>query len=889
MAATVITVVIALLAVIAALWTTQDGSGWLQRLTTSKAPSPASSEPQETFPPLDFEALREYTRANSLNAFRWGTYRSGFYYGLRSRSYPYAVSAGLLWSSSHEDISQLRHECRQEDRLQKYGWLQHDGRTYGMQSIEDQFNRVELKTYYQRVNQGQATDGWASRISVLPLEPRDERLKRKKVDQTKLSLFYYVDLGCGDETVTHPCRSKLQGLLDVVAEPTTQTCGGDDIFSCTTLTFQSEGLNDAEDAPLEFLVQAQLKTRVGASIKKAELRYGSLKDAGVVNIKERLVASAERPTPQEDAEVVLDNIIEEGTSVVVIQVIVEFDAAENVVQEGDITLDVVMNEGSTTTPDQLATQIAQLDETLAASETSFQQKFEDAFQLSTKGFNSSEIAFAQAAFGNLIGGISFFYGSSLVQHDPFDPTVLESDPKPLFTAVPSRSFFPRGFVWDEGFHQLGISVFDEEITRDIMVHWLGLMEEDGYIAREQILGETARHRVPGEFLVQHVEHANPPTLLLALEKIITYVELDQRRDTMAFIRRIFPFLKRWYEWLVRTQRGVVFNDELATFRWRGRNANDGKLISNTLSSGLDDYPRASTVSDEEMHVDLLCWMIKASGILAKVADLGGLGTEKIYFIRQRDHFRAGLERVHWNEEYQSFFDLGDHSEDGHIEQQVVIRCRNDQGHIRDATTPYEALRQQQQRCPPSHPNYMFPLGDGQGGLKLQPVFVPGSIRFQHVRHVGYVSLFPLLLKLLPADSPKLEALLVQIADPSQLWSPFGLRSMSTRDLFYEQENAQGDNPYWRGSIWINMNYLAISALHHYAGISGPYQTHAQQIYNSLRKNVISNIYSEYTRSGYLWEQYSGNINAGDHYGRGQRCHPFSGWTALVVNIMAENY
>lgn len=58
---------------------------------------------------------------------------------------------------------------------------------------------------------------------------------------------------------------------------------------------------------------------------------------------------------------------------------------------------------------------------------------------------------SMAGLSNMLGGIGYFFGSSLVK---VGEKVLQTPPAALLTAVPSRSFFPRGFLWDEGFHQV---------------------------------------------------------------------------------------------------------------------------------------------------------------------------------------------------------------------------------------------------------------------------------------------------------------------------------------------------------------------------------------------------------------------------------------------------
>jgi len=131
---------------------------------------------------------------------------------------------------------------------------------------------------------------------------------------------------------------------------------------------------------------------------------------------------------------------------------------------------------------------------------------------------------------------------------------------------------------------------------------------------------------------------------------------------------------------------------------------------------------------------------------------------------------------------------------------------------------------------------------------------------------------------IPSDSPKLLNILNLLHDSNHLWTRCGIRSLSISDKFF----GEGEN-YWKGPIWININYLVVASLYKNYIHSGPYKDKAKEIYQQLRTGIIHNIFSEYRRTGYVWEQYH-PITC-----QGQRSHPFTGWTALVVLMMAEIY
>ena len=47
----------------------------------------------------------------------------------------------------------------------------------------------------------------------------------------------------------------------------------------------------------------------------------------------------------------------------------------------------------------------------------------------------------------------------------------------------------------------------------------------------------------------------------------------------------------------------------------------------------------------------------------------------------------------------------------------------------------------------------------------------------------------------------------------------------------------------------------------------------------MRTNVVENVFREWEKTGFAWEQYNPETGAG------QRTQHFTGWTSLVVNMM----
>ncbi|CAE8634251.1 unnamed protein product [Polarella glacialis] len=336
------------------------------------------------------------------------------------------------------------------------------------------------------------------------------------------------------------------------------------------------------------------------------------------------------------------------------------------------------------------------------------------------------------------------------------------------------------------------------------------------------------------------------------------------------------------------------------YKWAGRTA------AHCLASGLDDYPRGLMINDDECHLDLHSWMTLFAGTMASfcrqltswhssdgqtaaLCDAPG-------WAQRAATLNATLHEVFVGSSKGSGVPLADFMGDQPVAKggrvMVVPPWRTDGRCGPQFPTergpgdcdPYGGSP----CCSPSgwcggSPDFCncqgcrrcLKLEERQGLLKTKPYHSP---------HLGYVSLFPLGLGLLPCDHPRarqlLEALKPGSADGTgggKLWSRHGVMSLSSQDPLFRQ----GED-YWRGKVWANLNYLTISALSRCASHPDPaVKELAGQAHASLREGFVSTVLQALKKQRFFFENFDPDTGQGTGVG------PFTGWTTLVALVMAD--
>ncbi|CAL8462054.1 g1585 [Coccomyxa elongata] len=800
----------------------------------------------------------------------WGTYRPGLYLGMQTR-HPRPLVSGLMWFDPDrpQPLDNIRHLAQERDGLQKYGWEAHDGESFGRQELYD--GNIHITTSFaKRFCRGCTGGDWALRVNS-----EVNNASMSQAPQRISVIFYIADSQAGKSVVDILPQGASTGAGVQLAAGVSELLGGWAVHmhdlsgqgrSAPKLRYLgvqrahfhnlTDTLADEMAEPVDLDAPAKRRGGGGGRRERHQLS-NSMEDApnlalfqltAELPLSVDFVFTGSLPKGQGAFEGVAKAVSDMWRSIGALRRTISYCVPQ-----------LPLSKPTEALPQRVAALSGSaLTQLLKEREADFDAHFTKTFGAFAPGSPKGTEVVAKAALSNTLGGIGYFFGASEVRLADQGDRIVRSWRAALFTAVPSRSFFPRGFIWDEGFHQLLIRRWNERLSRDILAHWLDLLSEEGWIAREQILGEEARARVPAEFIVQSPQVANPPTLFLALADMAQRVAAagaEEGRDPgvqedLDFLTAAYPRIEAWFGWFQRTQAGQL----PGTFRWRGRGTApewDTELNRKTFASGLDDYPRASHPSSAERHVDLYCWMSLASRALASIGSSIRVAPEKVAPVQEL-HAQlsnaAFLDQMHLDRAAQQYRDWGNHTEA--VDMQWV-ESRTPEGYV---------------------------VGRSYVRVVGQPPPRP-----QLVPHFGYVGLFPLLLRMLPADSPQLSAMLAQLRDPDHLWTDAGLRSLSRASSLYNKYNTQHDAPYWRAPIWMNVNYLALAALKHYSQVPGASQELAGRIHDELRRNILRNVVQQYHTTGYLWENYR------DESGRGQGSHPFTGWTALVVPIAGETY
>ncbi|KAG0691000.1 Processing alpha glucosidase I [Pichia californica] len=773
----------------------------------------------------NFDKIAEEYEKLNQESLNWGPYRSNLYVGVRPRI-PNSLLSGLLWFPAETFQGPLlsKHSCEQSHNIKKFGWTRYDPRFGGIENIIDNDSHLNLTTEFVKTDDGL---NWALRVKGTTV----------RSDAVNSIVFYAGLQGDGKLGLASDLYEGTNNLVDgdVTLKGFMEKLNGD--FTIDIIDDDMNVYPDVHTIPDDETYDPTKTHYTSLMVPEQEVWKAS-----------EIFWALVRINIQQFEDNDISPIAYSPIELLQLRNSNNFKGNFNLIQKtfvGNFQFDIIYNTEVSKNKIEREDLSNKIEDVLNIIDTKFTKKFQLSAPFNTNKF----IDFAKEILSQLMGGIIYQHGDQIVDRKAvlddvkFSHTDLSGSPEgqyELFTCVPSRPFFPRGFYWDEGFHLLPILEYDSDLTLEIVKSWFSLIDDKGWIAREQILGDESRSKVPIEFTTQNPNIANPPTLMMIFSELLDSAkkfqleyqlndngmfQIDDLKNNLGdlhmekpelminYAKEIYPKLQTHYEWFRSTQRGNTRdferhypnNDEV--YRWKGRSQ---ELC---LPSGIDDYPRCEA-DISELNIDLLSWMGVMTRSMFKIAQLLEIDEDAKLYKKRFDDIISNIEKVHWSKNKKMYCDVTVDDDDDDI-----FEC-----------------------------------------------------------HEGYVTIMPFIHKLIPiSDTEKLTAVIESINNPDKLWSDFGIRSLSKQDSkFHKGED------YWRGHIWININYLTLEALRYYGeqdDVDSSVKELANKVYIQLRENLVNNIYDNYESTGYAWEQYN------EESGAGQRTRHFLGWTSLVILMM----
>ncbi|XP_062618137.1 mannosyl-oligosaccharide glucosidase-like [Saccostrea cucullata] len=301
------------------------------------------------------------TSAKRNSKYFWGSYRANLYFGLKTRS-PRSPVVGLMWMKQFPDprkqgSNKLRHWCKEDDELVKYGWLRHDGLSFGIHEVEEE--EFIFNTTFVKRQVGHHGGEWSARITAFSTNQKNAPV---------VSFFTYTALD------KHGNLSYFKNNGEPAIVGSSEELG-DFHISFKISTDSRIIVHDSFEghvSGLDVLDETLSKHFVPKPLVENKV-YNALKgtnetDRGINFVVHQI--TAELPLK-------FDIIFKSNSF-----------RSENILQGDKLTREIEKRSGE------------------------FDKKFSSVFDLESKRYTLKAINFAKATLSNMLGSISYFHGSS---------------------------------------------------------------------------------------------------------------------------------------------------------------------------------------------------------------------------------------------------------------------------------------------------------------------------------------------------------------------------------------------------------------------------------------------------------------------------------------------